>query len=407
MNKCIWYISKYVAPPTLSGVGGRGYHLMEEMLSLGCKSVIITSDSNQLIIAPVLNKTYQQEISRGIQLIWIRTFKYKIAKSIQRIISWLDFELKLFFLPKSNLPKPDAIIISSLSLITILNGLLLRQKYKCKLVFEIRDIWPLTIVEEGGLSPNNPFVRLLGWIEKLGYRKSDLIVGTMPNLSEHVKNIIGYSKDVVCIPMGYNASSIEDQLDIPEEYIEQYVPKNKFIVAHAGTIGITNALDTFFECAQLMSNRADIHFLMIGDGDLKPSYQSRYAHLPNLTFAPKIKKQMVQSALSKCDLLYFSVLNSEVWHYGQSLNKIIDYMFAGKPVVASYTGYPSMINEANSGTYVPAGDVNALMNEIQRYSSLSQEELITIGNRGKEWILKNRNYSKLAQDYLSAIWPVT
>jgi len=405
MNKCIWYISKYVAPPSKSGVGGRGYHIMEEMVILGCKSIIITSDSNQLVNVPVLNKTYQHEVSNGIHIIWIRTLKYKVAKSIRRIISWIDFEFKLFFLSKSNLPKPDAIIVSSLSLLTILNGLRLRKRFKCKLVFEIRDIWPLTIVEEGGFSRNNLFVRLLGYIEKLGYEKSDLIIGTMPNLKEHVKNVLGFSKDVACIPMGYNASTIENQSDIPEEYIAQYFPKNKFIVAHAGTIGITNALDIFFECAQIMVAKEDIHFLMIGDGDLKLHYETLYSNLPNLTFAPKVQKIMVQSVLSKCDLLFFSVHNSEVWRYGQSLNKVIDYMFAGKPIVASYSGYPSMINEAQSGTYVPSGDVNALMNEILRYSSVSKEELINIGNCGKEWILKNRNYNKLAINYLDAIWP--
>ena len=42
---------------------------------------------------------------------------------------------------------------------------------------------------------------------------------------------------------------------------------------------------------------------------------------------------MVQSVLSRCDLLYFSVHVSTVWKYGQSLNKVIDYMLAGKPVV--------------------------------------------------------------------------
>ena len=40
---------------------------------------------------------------------------------------------------------------------------------------------------------------------------------------------------------------------------------------------------------------------------------------------------------------------SKVWDYGQSMNKIVDYMMAGKPVVASYSGYPSMLNEAGSG----------------------------------------------------------
>jgi len=404
MKKCVWYISKYIAPPSKSGVGSRGYHLMEEMSSLDVESIIITSDSNHLIEIPKQKKTYSSELTNNVKVIWIKTFKYKIAKSFKRIISWIDFEIKLLFLNKKKLPKPDAIIVSSLSLLTIFNGYLLKKKYKCKLIFEIRDIWPLTIVEEGDYSNKNLFVKFLGIIEKFGYKKSDLVVGTMPNLSEHVKNVLGYEKETACIPMGYNESSIQSQKDISDEYIKQNFPKDKFIVAHAGTIGISNALDTFFECAKNMSNYQNIHFLMIGDGALKSYYQNKYSDLKNLTFAPKIQKQEVQSALSKCNLLYFSVHKSKVWQYGQSLNKIIDYMFAGKPIVASYSGFPSMINEANSGSYVPANDVEALKNEIIRYSNMTDDELDTIGKRGREWIIENRHYKTLAKNYLNAIF---
>jgi len=404
MTKCIWYISKYVATPTSYNSGGRGYFLMKEIAKLGYTSIIITSDSNQLIKAPVLNKRYYYQNNDNFQIIWIKTIKYKIAKSFRRILSWIDFELKLFLMRKKELPKPDAIIVSSLSLLTILNGLLLRSVYHCRLIFEIRDIWPLTIIEEGGFKKNNPFVKFLSWIEKIGYKYSDIIVGTMPNLKEHVINVLGYEKNVSCIPMGVDLSLVNNQLQISEKYITEYIPKNRFIVAYAGTIGITNALDTFFECAKIMQDETNIHFLIVGEGDLLPYYQKKYLNLKNLTFAPKVPKQMVQSILKQCDLLYFSVHKSKVYRYGQSLNKIIDYMVAGKPIIASYTGYPSMINEACCGTYVEAKNINALKNEIIRYYKMPEEELKEIGQRGREWILNNRNYSKLAQEYLSIIF---
>jgi glycosyltransferase involved in cell wall biosynthesis len=113
---------------------------------------------------------------------------------------------------------------------------------------------------------------------------------------------------------------------------------------------------------------------------------------------------MVQSVLSHCDLLYFSVHVSEVWKYGQSLNKVIDYMLSGKPVVASYTGYPSMINEAECGGYVPAGDVAALRSEILRYVFMDANQRDAIGMRGREWILANRRYQTLAQNYLRILF---
>ncbi len=34
------------------------------------------------------------------------------------------------------------------------------------------------------------------------------------------------------------------------------------------------------------------------------------------------------------------------------MNKVVEYMLAGKPIIASYTGYPSMINEAECGYFV-------------------------------------------------------
>jgi len=400
MSSSIWYVSKYVAPPGSGTAGGRGYLLMKELAAMGHRVAIITSDSNQLVDPPHFDGGYLIQDVDGMQLCWVRTMKYSVAKSARRILSWLHFEWRLLWLPQQLLPKPDVVVVSSLSLLTVLNGLWWRVRYKCRLVFEVRDIWPLTITEEGGFKPSNPFVWGLGLIERLGYKYADAIVGTMPNLGAHVHQVLGYSKSVHCIPMGVDATMFASPEPLPAGYVDTYLPKGKFVVAHVGSIGITNALDTFLQCAQAMQDQPNIHFLVVGDGDLRQIYQQQYAHLSNLSFGPRVSKGMVQSVLAKCDLLYFSVHVSKVWRYGQSLNKVIDYMMAGKPVVASYTGYPSMINEADCGTYVPAGDVPALKQEVERYAGLPEVERLKIGARGKAWLLENRSYPKLAKQYL-------
>ena len=400
MSTCIWYVSKYVAPPGSGTAGGRGYLLMKELAKLGHKVVIITSDSNQLAAPPPLTEAFLFQEVDGIQLCWVQTMKYSVAKSMRRILSWLHFEWRLLWLPKSKLAIPDVVVVSSLSLLTILNGFWWRAKYKCRLIFEVRDIWPLTITEEGGFKQSNPFVWGLAVVERLGYKYADAIVGTMPNLGEHVRNVLGVIRPTHCIPMGVDESLYAAPSALPQGYEETNFPKGKFIVAHVGSIGITNALDTFLECAEAMHGSPNIHFLVVGDGDLREFYSAKYSNLTNLTFAPRVPKNMVQSVLSKCDLLYFSVHVSKVWQYGQSLNKVIDYMFAAKPIVASYTGYPSMINEADCGSYVQAGDVVALQNEVCRYFQMSAHERQMIGLRGKAWLLENRQYPKLAKDYL-------
>ena len=210
MGRCVWYISKYVGIPDASSAGGRGYLLMRELARRDIKSVIITSDSNQLARVPVLDQPYVLTESEGVRMYWVRTLKYQVAKSVRRILSWIDFEWRLWRMPTKDLPRPDVVVVSSLSLLTVLNGLRLRRYHGARLVVEIRDIWPLTIVEEGGFSPRNPLVLGLGLIEKLAYRRADAIVGTMPNLQAHVAEVLGEPRPVGCVPMGVDERLLDE-----------------------------------------------------------------------------------------------------------------------------------------------------------------------------------------------------
>lgn len=402
MSACIWYISKYIALPRERKWSIRAFSILREVVKAGNRCVIITSDSNHLTNPTPVHGTHEREVVDGVEVTWLRTKEYRGAKSLSRIVSWIDFEWRLWRLPKQDLPRPDAIIVSSLSLLTIFNGLLLRRRYGSRLIFEVRDIWPLTIIEEGGFSPRNPFVMALAWVERLAYRRSDAIVGTMPNLAQHVAEVAGpTAAPVYCIPMGVDDDAVEQISPLPADYVQAHIPQGRFIVCHAGTIGITNALETLFACARAMQDRKDIHFLLVGEGGLKEQFRQECADLRNVTFAPGVPKNMVPSVLSHCDLLYFSVHRSKIWSFGQSLNKVIDYMLAAKPVLASYTGYPSMINEAGSGSYVPAGNVALLKAEIERYAEMPEAQRLALGSAGRKWLLENRRYEKLGQDYLT------
>jgi glycosyltransferase involved in cell wall biosynthesis len=159
-------------------------------------------------------------------------------------------------------------------------------------------------------------------------------------------------------------------------------------------------LETLFKCAQILEPESEIHFLLVGDGPLLKKYKKKYAKLNNVTFAPKIKKSQVHSLLSYGDVLYLSVANSEVWQYGQSLNKLIDYMMASKPIIASFSGFPSMLNESGCGVFVPADNAELLKEEIYKMKNLPMSSRITMGEKGKEWLCKNRNYRTIAENLL-------
>jgi glycosyltransferase involved in cell wall biosynthesis len=396
----VWYISKYVTPSSYAKVGARGFFLLEELVNMGQTCLLVTSDSNHLAEVAPMGEPYLDEICKGVQVRWVRTLKYGSARDWRRILSWLHFEWRVIRMPTARLERPDVVIASSLSLLSIFSGLYYRWKYGAKLVFEVRDIWPLVLVEEGGFSRWNPLVIACGIVERFAYRMADEIVGTMPNLSAHVAEVLGRPKTAKCIPMGVDPSTMQASEPLPAAYVASYIPRGAFIVCHAGTIGVTNALDTFFECARMMRRNRDVRFLVVGDGYMKAHYQAATADLENVVFAPRIPKSMVQSLLAEVDVVYFAAHPSKVLRYGQSLNKVVDYMLSGKPVVASYSGYPSMIDESGCGTFVPAGDPSALAAEIRRMQALPDEERDRMGAKGRAWILENRRYSMLAAGYL-------
>jgi glycosyltransferase involved in cell wall biosynthesis len=396
----IWFISKYASSLEV-GFESRIFAIARRFVKIGHNVSVISSDSNHFGTYPKYQNLYNFEKLDGIEVLRINTLKYKKTASIKRILSWLDFEWKLFFAPLKKNQKPDIIVVSSLSLITILNGFRLKRKYKAKLVFEIRDIWPLTMVAEGGYKDTNPFVKILGKIEKFGYVKSDLIVGTMPNLKVHVENVTGIKNNkCVCVPFGFDANFYNLLNVNSNDFALKYnIPTNKFIIGYAGSIGITNGLDSFITCAKMMCNDNRIIFALLGDGDSKLFYFNETKEQENIIFIPKVKREEVASFLALCNVLYFSSLNSKIWEYGWSPNKLIDYMMAGKPVLASYSGYKSMINEAGSGFFIPSEDADAIKLKIEQLINMNFEDLNNMGIAGKKWIIKNRDWDIVSQNY--------
>lgn len=407
-QRCVWYVSKYnVLPAPGNSAGSRGFRILAELAKQGYRAVMVTSDANHVVAGVAVDheEPYPVREIEGVTVVTVRTFKSRRARSWRRVVSWLDFEWRLSRMPMEDLPRPDAVIVSSLSLLTIFNGFALRRRVGARLVFEVRDIWPLTLTEEGGFSRWNPVVMALGVVERWGYRTSDAIVGTMPNLRQHVAEVTGKDLEVVCIPMGVTEQHLSPGEPLPDSYIAE-LGQGRFQITYAGTIGATNALQTLMECARLAheAQESGLHFVVAGDGDLRESFMREYGHLPNLTFLAKVPKAQVPTLLASSDLLYLSVHPSKVWNYGQSLNKLIDYMASGKPIVASYSGFPSMINEASCGSFAPAGDAEAALREIRRYREMSVEERTEVGARGRTWLMQHRRYSTLANQYSAVLY---
>lgn len=398
MAKSIWLICKYASPEKYF-FGTRHFYFAEEWVKNGHEVTIFTSNASHLTDKlPNFSGSRMVEDIEGVNTVWLKVLKTAKSSSSARVLSWLHFEWKVLITSKRQFKRPDVIIASSLSILSIISGFLLARYYKARFILEIRDIWPLSATQLGGYSSNHPFMWLLGKLEKFGYRKADLIVGTMPNLIEHVQEVEPKFKACVCIPQGIKEELLNGVESLSEEYIAKTFTSNTFKVAYTGTINPNNPLEVLLDAVSKMPEKEQVEAYILGSGSMLETYKKKYAFCNRIKFIPPIPKKLVKAFLQQTDLCFDSI-DSEIARFGLSRNKWIDYMNAGKPIVCSYSGYQSMINEAMSGSFVPFGNVELLAKEIIMYKNLSFADRLTIGQRAQSYLKENRLFKKLALDY--------
>lgn len=400
MKKTIWCISKYASPPQY-GVGSRLFYMAKEFSERN-HVTLISSNSNHLAQYPESNHEINEEFYGSLKHIWLKTYQYGISSSAKRFLSWLNFDRRLYKYLKQSNEVPEIVIISSLSLTSIRFGLYLKKKFGTKLIFEVRDIYPLTMTLELGFNRLNPLILYFSYLEKLGYKKADLIVGTMPNLNEHVKNRVKHHSKVIHSPIGIPQTW--DGPNLENQTIEEIFPKSDYmIVGYAGSLGKSNAMDAFFEAIQKTKPTDGIRFYIVGSGELKDYYHDLTKNLMHVIWGPRLSQSEIPAFLNRCDLLYLAAFKDGTTKYGQSFNKMVDYMMAAKPVIASYSGYPSMLNEADAGVFIPAEDSEILFSTLMKFKEMPSIEKEMMGLRGRKWILEYFNYPVVAENYLTEI----
>ncbi len=401
MKPVIYFISKYALPPKY-GVQGRLFYLSNELNKLGFDSSVITSSTNHLAQLPKQRENFKLKEDGYGKSLFIRGLNFDNSLSKSRVLSWFVFELYLFrflFCNKSKyLPKPDVIFVSSISLLTIINGLFAKYIYKCRLIFEVRDIWPLSAILIAGYSRFNPFIIFLRFVEKLGYEYSDVVVSPLPNAEAHIVNSIGRKVNFVHIPQGFDFSLSSNEDEINQDFILKYIPKDKFIIGYIGNLVDAYDLETLINCARVIEKHDQrIHFLILGDGKQRAHLINLSSDLTNVTFIPRIPKTQIKSFLGFCDLATNFLKPEPLFEFGVSPQKLVDYMLAGKPILMSYTGYKTIVEDVNCGIVVEAANIEQIVKTMLHFSTMSKRELLEMGNRGREFLLENLSWENIVK----------
>ena len=158
----------------------RQFYFAREFVRAGHEVLIVSSSfSHQFLMQPETTGTYTAETIEGIEYVWIRCPSFDGSADPKRLLNWLVFTLRLGGIPRFTRQRPDVIIVSSPIPYPILPAARMARRLGAKLAFEVRDIWPLSLMELGSHPERHPFIRFTQWVEDFAYRKSDLVVSAL------------------------------------------------------------------------------------------------------------------------------------------------------------------------------------------------------------------------------------
>lgn len=399
-SKTFWIINQTAGSP-YHGMVYRNYYIAKEWVNQGHNAIIISSSYfHNFTKYPETKGLFTKEIVDGIEYWWVKMPRYSQSRSFGRLLSIFLFPLLLLFFPIWKLAKPDTVIVSGPPHLPILNAWLWSRIYYSTLVYEIRDIWPLTIQKLGGVPWWHPLILILTSFERFAYLLADRVVSVLSRADKHC---IGKGMHPVKFAYVPNGIDLKDYKIIENDTGHKIaeISKKYFTIIYTGSFGIANNLDHLVKVAEAMKDQGDIAFVFVGGGPDKDKLIEYSKSLNNLFIFPHVPKDHVPFILQNAHLGYIGAHHSDLYEYGISPNKLFDYMAASIPILMCIDTSDPILENAKAGIKVRTESIDDTKDAILKIKNSSPTERKSLGQNGRLFLEKNHTYDALAEKYVS------
>ncbi|MCL5020431.1 MAG: glycosyltransferase family 4 protein, partial [Bacteroidetes bacterium] len=185
------------------------------------------------------------------------------------------------------------------------------------------------------------FERLAVAFEKIAFKNADLIVVVSEIVKDEIMALGANEKKIVVNPNAADPEAFSPNVDgtATRESLGLNKP-DKIVVGFIGTFTKWHGVEILMDAIKAICGlRKDIHFLLIGDGNLKSQLEMDVAtsHLEsNVLFTGLIPHSEAPKYLAACDILVSPHLGFEDGtRFFGSPTKLFEYMAMGKPIIAS------------------------------------------------------------------------
>ncbi|MEM1297703.1 MAG: glycosyltransferase family 4 protein [Pseudomonadota bacterium] len=354
-------------PPETNAPATRTWEHAKVWVADGHDVTIITTAPNfprGVVYDGYRNAWRQVEVMEGIRVVRVKSYIAANSGTLRRMLDYLSFGLTA---PIASLfeRRPDIIIATSPQFFCALGGWLTSILRWRPWVFELRDLWPDSIVAVGAMRAGFA-IRRLERLELFLYRRARLVISvTQAFKANLVERGIDEGK-IEVVTNGVRADAFQRSGDGAQIRIQAGL-EDRVVFGYVGTHGMAHALDTVLDAAEALVDRNDIGFLFAGDGAEADRLRVRTEPLPNVAFLGPQPRARMPEIWSSCDVALVNLRNTPTFRTVIP-SKIFEAMAMGVPILMALpegeaTG---IVNHHKVGLTCPPEDPGALANAIIR-----------------------------------------
>ncbi|MGD1924536.1 MAG: glycosyltransferase family 4 protein [Paracoccaceae bacterium] len=328
------------------------------------------------------------EHREGIRIVRIKTYIAANAGTLKRMLDYISFMVSASVFGVFE-KRPDIIVATSPQFFTACAGLILSVLRWRPWVFELRDLWPDSIVAVGAMKPSSA-LRALEKLELFLYRRSTIVVSVT---NAFKSNLIARGIDgakIKVVTNGVDPAKFQSQ---PKDaaLTDELNLTGKTVIGYFGTHGMAHALDKVLDAADLLQDRNDIAFLFVGGGAERAKLEARARDMPNVRLLAPQPRERMPTIWSLCDVALVSLRDTPTFRTVIP-SKIFEAMAMGQPILISLPDGEAtkIVTKTGAGIAVPPENPAEMAREIVNLSDSAalREEL------GSKGILAVKEYNR-------------
>jgi glycosyltransferase involved in cell wall biosynthesis len=391
-------------PPETNAPASRTYEHARRWVAAGHQVTVITGAPNfpSGVVHPgYRNSLWSSEVMDGVSVLRVWTYITANEGFARRALDYLSFMVTAT-LASLFVKTPDVIVATSPQFFTPCGGWVVSLLRRRPFVFELRDLWPDSIVAVGAMRET----RVIRWLRKLEYflyRRAARIICVTHSFQRVITGNGIDPRKIAVVTNGVDANSFVPGPK-PDQLERRMGLQGRFVVAYVGTVGMAHGIGTLLDAARLLKSRTDIAFVVVGTGAEHRRMTEEVCRdgLSNVIFVGAVGKQEVRDYWKLCDVAAVLLRDSPVFRHVIP-SKMFEAMGTGKPIVLAVRGESEeILSEAGAGIAVLPEDPQALAAAIRHFADNRELGRIA-GGRGREYVCKNFDRDALALRMLSEL----